>query len=100
MKPISRNTLFSGDNPPILREHVPSESGETVDTLTKQPMSGGVENAPGLRHHILSVCGGPTSIYEAGDHGRPTVIMLHGAMYDEARFIGGRLEHRLCCATS
>ncbi len=48
---------------------------------------GGVENVPGLKHHELKVCGGPMSVYEAGDPERPTVVMLHGAMYDEARFI-------------
>jgi site-specific DNA-methyltransferase (adenine-specific) len=29
-KPITRNTLFSGDNLPILREHIPSESVDLV----------------------------------------------------------------------
>ena len=42
---------------------------------------------PGLKHHTLQVCGGPLSVYEAGDPARPAVVMLHGAMYDEARFI-------------
>jgi pimeloyl-ACP methyl ester carboxylesterase len=48
---------------------------------------GGIENVPGLRHHDLTVLGGPVSVYEAGDAARPCVVMLHGAMYDEARFI-------------
>jgi pimeloyl-ACP methyl ester carboxylesterase len=48
---------------------------------------GGVENVPGLKHHTLQVCGGPLSVYEAGNQDRPAVVMLHGAMYDEARFI-------------
>jgi pimeloyl-ACP methyl ester carboxylesterase len=57
------------------------------ETMIKQAMMGGVENVPGLKHHILQVCGGPVSVYEAGDQDRPVVVMLHGAMYDEARFI-------------
>jgi pimeloyl-ACP methyl ester carboxylesterase len=40
-----------------------------------------------LKHHDLRVCGGPLSVYEAGDVKKPKVVMLHGAMYDEARFI-------------
>jgi len=48
---------------------------------------GGIENVPGLKHHDIQVCGGPMSVYEAGTKGRPAVVMLHGAMYDEARFI-------------
>lgn len=47
----------------------------------------GVENVPGLKHHRLTVCGGPLSVYEAGPAEKPVVILLHGAMYDEARFI-------------
>lgn len=50
-------------------------------------MTGGVENVPGVKHHTLQVCGGPMSVYEAGDNRKPAVVMLHGAMYDEARFI-------------
>ncbi len=56
-------------------------------TMLTQGMLGGVENVTGLKHHMLQVCGGPISVYEAGDPGRPAVVMLHGAMYDEARFI-------------
>jgi len=48
---------------------------------------GGVENVPGLKHRVLKASGGPVSVYEAGDLGKPAVVMLHGAMYDEARFI-------------
>ena len=29
-KPITRNTLFYGDNLPILRDHIPSESVDLV----------------------------------------------------------------------
>ena len=52
------------------------------ETTTK----GGVEGVAGLRHHLIEVCGGPLSVYEAGDASHPCVVMLHGAMYDEARF--------------
>ena len=30
MKPITRNTLFYGDNLPILREHIPDESVDLI----------------------------------------------------------------------
>lgn len=48
---------------------------------------GGVEHVPGLKHHKFMIEGGPISIYEAGKTDAPKVVMLHGAMYDEARFI-------------
>lgn len=57
------------------------------DTFKTGETAAGVENVPGLRHHIFNICDGPVSVYEAGDHGRPALVMLHGAMYDEARFI-------------
>lgn len=57
------------------------------EPLNTQGIAGGVENVPGLKHHTLQVCGGPVSVYEAGSQDRPAVVMLHGAMYDEARFI-------------
>ena len=47
---------------------------------------GGLESVPEGRHHLFEVCGGPISVYEAGDAGDPAVVMLHGAMYDESRF--------------
>ncbi len=56
-------------------------------TMSTQGTMGGVENVTGLKRHTLQVCGGPISVYEAGDPWRPAVVMLHGAMYDEARFI-------------
>jgi pimeloyl-ACP methyl ester carboxylesterase len=40
---------------------------------------------------LLTVCGGPVCIYEAGDPENPAVVLLHGAMYDEARFIWDQL---------
>jgi pimeloyl-ACP methyl ester carboxylesterase len=61
------------------------------ETMTTQGTNAGVENVPGLKHHILQVVGGPMSVYEAGDPGRPAVVMLHGSMYDEARFIWDQL---------
>lgn len=54
-------------------------------------IQGGLEGTPGLRRHALRVCGGPMYVYEAGDEGRPAVVLLHGAMYDESRFIWDQL---------
>lgn len=51
----------------------------------------GIENVPGLKHHDLNVCGGPMSVYEAGEKGKPLVVLLHGSMYDESRFIWNQL---------
>ena len=52
---------------------------------------GGLEGTPGLKRYTLRVCGGPMNVYEAGDESRPAVVLLHGAMYDEARFIWDQL---------
>lgn len=52
---------------------------------------GGVLATPGLRHHRFTAAGGPMSVYEAGEPGRPVVVLLHGAMYDEARFVWDQL---------
>ena len=57
------------------------------DTLETKELTGGIENVPGLKHHELNICGGPMSVYEAGRSDRPVVVMLHGSMYDESRFI-------------
>ncbi len=57
------------------------------DNFQTKEIIAGIENVCGLRHHVFNICGGTMSIYEAGDKERPTVVMLHGAMYDEARFI-------------
>lgn len=46
----------------------------------------GVEGTAGTTHRVLTVCGGPVSVYEAGNSENPAVVLLHGAMYDEARF--------------
>ncbi len=49
--------------------------------------SGGVESVDGVQRRILTVCGGPVCVYEGGDDNRPKIVLLHGAMYDESRFI-------------
>lgn len=46
----------------------------------------GVEGTAGTTHRVLTVCGGPVSVYEAGSSENTAVVLLHGAMYDEARF--------------
>jgi pimeloyl-ACP methyl ester carboxylesterase len=46
----------------------------------------GVEGTAGTTNRVLTVCGGPVSVYEAGSSENPAVVLLHGAMYDEARF--------------
>jgi len=58
----------------------------TTATDKRHLLYSGVEATPGVVHHQFEVCGGPLSAYEAGDSSKPTVVMLHGAMYDEARF--------------
>lgn len=52
---------------------------------------GGVEGTPGVRHEVFQVEGGPLSVYVAGDPHRAPVVLLHGGMYDEARFIWDQL---------
>lgn len=39
------------------------------------------------KHHMLTLKGEPVSVYESGDKQLPPVLLLHGAMYDEARLI-------------
>lgn len=51
----------------------------------------GVEATPGLMHRVVHVHGGPVSVYEAGSPDRQSVVLLHGAMCDEARFIWDQL---------
>jgi pimeloyl-ACP methyl ester carboxylesterase len=62
-----------------------------AEKMAARDLAGGIENVPGLKTRALSVCGGPISVYEAGDPARPQVMMLHGAMYDESRFIWDQL---------
>ena len=55
---------------------------------TNEPIgNGGVEGTPGVQRRMLTIAGGPICVYEAGRADRPAVVLLHGAMYDEARFI-------------
>lgn len=51
----------------------------------------GVEQTPGVEHHVAEIAGGPLSYYVAGPRDRPAVVLLHGAMCDEARFIWDQL---------
>jgi len=67
------------------------------DATNTKEMTGGVENVAGLKHHAITVCGGPISVYEAGDKGKPAVVLLHGSMYDEARFIWDQMFPFLSC---
>ena len=57
--------------------------------------SGGVEGTPGVVHEVMRVAGGPLSSRAAGDPGRPVVVLLHGAMFDESRFVWDQLFGRL-----
>ncbi len=38
-----------------------------------------------LKHHMLEMDDGPVPVYETGDQNLPPVLLLHGAIYDEAR---------------
>ena len=75
----------------VLSTPVQSASSSDAHSESQKQASGGFESVAGLRQHQLTAGGGPLSIYEAGDVGRPTVVMLHGAMYDESRFIWDQL---------
>ena len=59
--------------------------------MTELAARGGVDGTPGVEHAVLTIEGSPLSYYAAGDPGRPVVVLLHGAMFDEARFIWDRL---------
>lgn len=37
------------------------------------------------RHSLINLEGGPISVYESGEQSLPPILLLHGAMYDEAR---------------
>lgn len=39
------------------------------------------------RHRVIWLAGGPVAVHEAGAEDAPPVLLLHGAMYDESRFI-------------
>lgn len=52
-----------------------------------ESLYGGIEGTAGVQKRMLTVLGGPICVYEAGASDRPAVVLLHGAMYDESRFI-------------
>ena len=52
----------------------------------KPAPNNGLEGTAGVQKHLFSVCGGTICAYEAGEKNRPTIVLLHGAMYDESRF--------------
>lgn len=54
---------------------------------TDQRTSSGVEGTPGVEKRLLTVEDGTICVYEAGKEHPKTVVLLHGAMYDESRFI-------------
>jgi pimeloyl-ACP methyl ester carboxylesterase len=61
---------------------------DRAETITAvQATSGGVEGTPGVERRVYTLLGGPVCVYEAGKKDRPAVVLLHGAMYDESRFI-------------
>ncbi|HWQ96956.1 MAG TPA: alpha/beta hydrolase [Clostridia bacterium] len=47
----------------------------------------GVEGTPGVEKRLLAVEEGTICVYEAGKEHPKTIVLLHGAMYDESRFI-------------
>lgn len=47
------------------------------------------------RNRMVNTDGGPISVYESGEEGNPPILLLHGAMYDEARFIWHHLAPEL-----
>ncbi len=47
------------------------------------------------KQHLLTLSGGPVCVYESGDQSLPNVLLLHGAMYDESRFIWHHLAPEL-----
>lgn len=59
------------------------------------PVYPGVNRTPGVEHRMLQLSDGPVSAYVAGDPAHPPVVLLHGAMYDEARFTWDQLFPRL-----
>jgi len=58
-----------------------------TDQIDEKTLSNGVEGTFGMKKHILPVLDGTVCVYEAGDSNRPAIVLLHGAMYDESRFI-------------
>lgn len=60
-------------------------------TPSPDPNRGGVTGTPGVEHRTLTIQGHPLSCYVAGAEDAPPVVLLHGAMFDEARFIWDQL---------
>ena len=58
-----------------------------TDQTDKKDTSNGVEGTVGVKRRILQVLDGTVCVYEGGDPTRPAIVLLHGAMYDESRFI-------------
>lgn len=51
----------------------------------------GVEGVLDVEKRLLSLSGGVVCVYEAGDKAAKNIVLLHGAMYDESRFIWDQL---------
>lgn len=58
-----------------------------MSDMSLQGLQGGVEGTNGVLRRMLTACGGPVCVYEAGEENKPKIVLLHGAMYDESRFI-------------
>ena len=59
----------------------------SMNHQSEQELLGGVEGTPNVQKKMLTVCGGPVCVYEAGESNCAPIVLLHGAMYDESRFI-------------
>ena len=59
----------------------------SMNHQSEQELLGGVEGTPNVQKKMLTVCGGPVCVYEAGESDCAPIVLLHGAMYDESRFI-------------
>lgn len=63
----------------------------STPSATALPIRAGVTGTPGVEHRTLATQGHPLSYYVAGSDDAPPVVLLHGAMFDEARFIWDQL---------
>jgi len=63
-----------------------------TDQIDEKDTSNGVEGTVGVKRRILPVLDGTVCVYEAGDPNRSAIVLLHGAMYDESRFIWDALS--------
>ena len=63
----------------------------SMNHQSEQELLGGVEGTPNVQKRMLTVCGGPVCVYEAGESDCAPIVLLHGAMYDESRFIWDQL---------